>query len=232
MTEKIYFHWVSCWHPSVSKDYGVALWLVVLEQRLVWLERPIQEWQSLPHCEPSSFVSLSQPVRQVSLQTQRGLPALPASKLNVLKPRFPIRWCQCPRPSGPSCRHLYSVIGACQWGAFLEPIPHKGDPLGSGRHPFSRKTQNHKRKEVTHLFRSGSHLSVKWLGYFCAMYNYQMVSNLHCCWLPKNNSLQTGMDMEQSTTLCCFPCTLFQNLNKRSIFMNLWMSGDVSWIGT
>ena len=91
-----------------------------------------------PDFGPSSFVSLSQPVRQVSLQTQRGLAALPASKLNVLKPRFPIRWCQCPRPSGPSCRHLYSVIGACQWGAFLEPIHHKGVPLGSGRHPSSQ----------------------------------------------------------------------------------------------
>ena len=40
---------------------------------------------------PSSFVFLSQPVRQVYLQTQRGLLALPASKQNVLRPRFPIR---------------------------------------------------------------------------------------------------------------------------------------------
>ena len=71
----------------------------------------------LPDFGPSSFVSFSQPVRQVSLQTQRGLAALPA--------RFPIRLCQCPRPLNPFCRHLYSVIGACQWGAFLEPILHK-----------------------------------------------------------------------------------------------------------
>ena len=32
------------WCSSVSKDYGVVLWLVVLERRLVWLERPIREW--------------------------------------------------------------------------------------------------------------------------------------------------------------------------------------------
>ena len=38
---------------------------------------------------PSSFVSLSQPFRKVSLQTQRGLTALPASMVNVLNPRFP-----------------------------------------------------------------------------------------------------------------------------------------------
>ena len=39
------------WHPSVSKDYGVALWLVILEQRRVWLESPIREWQSFSHSE-------------------------------------------------------------------------------------------------------------------------------------------------------------------------------------
>ena len=33
-------------HPLVSEGYGVALWMV--KQRLVWLERPIQEWQPLP----------------------------------------------------------------------------------------------------------------------------------------------------------------------------------------
>ena len=31
------------WLASVSKDYGVALSLMVLEQRAVWLERPIRE---------------------------------------------------------------------------------------------------------------------------------------------------------------------------------------------
>ena len=38
--------WIHHWCSSVSKDYGVVLWLVVLEQRLVtvWLERPILEW--------------------------------------------------------------------------------------------------------------------------------------------------------------------------------------------
>lgn len=29
--------------PSVSEDYGVTLWMVALEQRLMWLERPIQD---------------------------------------------------------------------------------------------------------------------------------------------------------------------------------------------
>ena len=76
----------------------------------------------LPDFGPSSFVSLPPPVRQVSLQN-------PASKLSGLRPGFPIRWWKCPRPSGPSCRHLYSVIGACQWGALLELILRKGDPL-------------------------------------------------------------------------------------------------------
>ena len=89
----------------------------------------------------SSFGSLSQPVQQVSLQTRRRLALLLTFRLNVLKPRCPIRWCQCLRPSDPSCRHLYSVIGFCQWGAFLEPIVRKGDPLGSGRHPFSQHGQ-------------------------------------------------------------------------------------------
>ena len=79
-------------------------------------------WQSLPRSEqmwsvqliylpgfgPSSCVSLFQPVRQVYFQTRKGLAALPASKLNALKPRFPIRWYQWPRPSGLSCRHLHS----------------------------------------------------------------------------------------------------------------------------
>ena len=36
-------------HPSVSRDYGNVLWMEDLEQRLVWLRRPIWEWQSLPH---------------------------------------------------------------------------------------------------------------------------------------------------------------------------------------
>ena len=39
------------WHPSVLKDYGVALWLVILEQRRVWLVCPIREWQSFPYSE-------------------------------------------------------------------------------------------------------------------------------------------------------------------------------------
>jgi len=116
--------------------------------RLVWLERPIREWQSLPHSEQmwwadvvsrcglpgsrlSSFISLSQPVRQVSLQTRKGLAVVPASKQNVPNPRFPICWSQCLRPSGSSCRHLYSVIiEACQWGAFPELILSKRDLSG------------------------------------------------------------------------------------------------------
>ena len=36
-------------HPSISRDEGNVLWIEVLEQRLVWLRRPIREWQSLPH---------------------------------------------------------------------------------------------------------------------------------------------------------------------------------------
>ena len=39
------------WHPLVSKDYCLPLWLVVLEQRLVRLKRPIRERQSLPRSE-------------------------------------------------------------------------------------------------------------------------------------------------------------------------------------
>ena len=37
----------------------------------------------LPEFGPSSFVSLSQPIRQVSLRTPRGLTALLASNLNI-----------------------------------------------------------------------------------------------------------------------------------------------------
>ena len=39
----------TCRHPSVSRNYGNMLWIEVFEQRLVWLRRPIWEWQSLPH---------------------------------------------------------------------------------------------------------------------------------------------------------------------------------------
>ena len=39
--------WRISWHPSVSKDYGVAFWFEVLENRFAWLERQIREWQSL-----------------------------------------------------------------------------------------------------------------------------------------------------------------------------------------
>ena len=31
------------WHPTITKDCFVALCLVVLEQHLVWLKRPIRE---------------------------------------------------------------------------------------------------------------------------------------------------------------------------------------------
>lgn len=35
------------------------------------------------------------------------------------------RWCQCPRPSVPPAdMHLYSIIGACQWGSFLPVVYH------------------------------------------------------------------------------------------------------------
>ena len=70
----------------------------------------VAEKTNLPGFGPSSFVSLSQPVRQVYFQTGKGLAALPASKLNALKPRLPIRWYQWPRPSGLSCRHLHAAI--------------------------------------------------------------------------------------------------------------------------
>ena len=33
------------WHPSVLSDYGIARW----KHLLLWLERPILEWQSFPH---------------------------------------------------------------------------------------------------------------------------------------------------------------------------------------
>ena len=137
--------------PSVFKDYGFALRLEVLQKRLWWLERPIREWKSLPYSEQMwSVAGLSAwfqaflvclfvcSCSESALQKQRGLAALLASKLNVLKQRFPIRWCQCPRLSGPSRRHLYSVIGAWQWGDFLEVILHKGNRLGSSRPPFSQ----------------------------------------------------------------------------------------------
>ena len=36
-------------HPSVLGDYSNMLRIEILEQCLVWLRRPIQGWQSLPH---------------------------------------------------------------------------------------------------------------------------------------------------------------------------------------
>ena len=113
-----------------------------LHVRAKFLPVPDDRTSSIVLAHPaSSFVTLSHPVQQVSLQTRRGLTLLLASSLNVLKPRFPIRWCQCPRPSDPFCRHLYSVIGACRWGAFLESILREGDRLGSGRNPFLQHGQ-------------------------------------------------------------------------------------------
>ena len=113
-----------------------------LHVRAKFLPDPDDRTSSIVLAHPaSSFVPFSHPVRQVSLQTRRGLTLLLASSLNALKPRFPIRWCQCPRPSDPFCRHLYSVIGACQWGAFLESILRGGDRLGSGCNPFLQHGQ-------------------------------------------------------------------------------------------
>ena len=113
-----------------------------LRVRAKFLPVPDDRTSSIVLAHPaSSFVSLSHPVQQASLQTRGGLTLLLASRLSVLKPRFPIRWCQCPRPSDPSCKHLYSAIGAYQWGAFLESILREGDPLGSGRDPFLQHGQ-------------------------------------------------------------------------------------------
>ena len=98
---------------------------------------PFAQWADvvsrcgLPGSRLSSFISLSQPVRHVSLQTRKGLAAVPSSKQNVPNPWFPVCWCQCLRPSGPSYRHLYGVIiEAGQWGAFPELILNKRDLSG------------------------------------------------------------------------------------------------------
>ena len=92
-----------------KKDYGVLQLLVVLGQSFVWLERPIWEWQFLPHSEQMwSVASLSPWFRAFTLiclfvsacsasvfwNLERPKAALPASKPNVLKPLFPIHWCQ------------------------------------------------------------------------------------------------------------------------------------------
>ena len=88
----------------------------------------------LPGSRLSSFISLSQPVRQVSLQTRKGLVAVPAFKLIVPNPRFTICQWQCSRASGPSCRHLYSVnIEACHWALSQSLFSVKEIFLGSGR---------------------------------------------------------------------------------------------------
>lgn len=53
---------------------------------------------------PSLFLSLFEPIQQ-------GLFKLGEAFLS---------WCQCPRPSVPPAdMHLYSIIGACQWGSFF-----------------------------------------------------------------------------------------------------------------
>ena len=95
-----------------------------------------------PDFGPSpSFVFLSQPWQSIFWNLERPKAALPAclqaecSEANVSHSLLSI----CPRPSCPSCRHLYSVI-------FLAPatgvlsfalILFKGDPLGSGHCPIS-----------------------------------------------------------------------------------------------
>ena len=50
---------------------------------------------------------------------------MPASKVSVLKPRFPIRWRQCPRPSGTSCRQLYRQRN---WGLPVGRFPLANSP--------------------------------------------------------------------------------------------------------
>ena len=48
-------------HPSISRDYGNLLCMENVEQRLMWLRRPIWEWQSLPHWRQIQSVSCPAP---------------------------------------------------------------------------------------------------------------------------------------------------------------------------
>ena len=98
-----------CRYPSVSRDYGNLLWIEVLEQRLVWLRRPIQEWHTedkynlspVPLLDFAGFrtASLPQPAEQGSLQIQKG---------EVLQPQF--AWTQQPlKIKSKVCCNLYTT---------------------------------------------------------------------------------------------------------------------------
>ena len=94
----------------------------------------------LPDFGPSpSFVFLFQPVRQsIFWNLERPKAALPASKLNVLKPMFPIHCCQ--NAQGlhvPLADIFIAQLGPATGVLSFELILFKGDPLGSGHCPIS-----------------------------------------------------------------------------------------------
>ena len=62
---------------------------------------------------PSLFLSFFSAYSARSLQTQKGLAALPASKHNI---DVNAQGHQVPFAD----MHLYSIIGACQWGSFCQ----------------------------------------------------------------------------------------------------------------
>ena len=141
-------------HPSVSTDYGNVLWMEDLEQCLVWLRRPIREWQSVPHWGQIQCVSRPAPwfccfcdllfasacwTRDSSkwerpwcnscLQAERSdvkVVHLLRSITKAFRSRLQIS--------------LYRTCGLPLWGAFPALILHTGDLLESDCQP-SRHAQ-------------------------------------------------------------------------------------------
>ena len=105
---------------------------VCLERMTEWQSLSHLQWADLISCWPISLISdLTRLSLCLSLfgrclfKLRETLLHMPASKVNVLKPRFPIGWRQCLRPSGPSCRQLYRQRN---WGLPVGRFPLASSP--------------------------------------------------------------------------------------------------------
>ena len=119
---------------------------------IVWLERPIREWESLPHSEhmglvdslspwPSSFVSLSQLFSRCLFKLGEALLLCITERSKTKVSHTLISIPKAFRSLLQASTAVYNLIGACQWGNFPELILHKGDCLGSDCRPFSKQSQ-------------------------------------------------------------------------------------------
>ena len=150
--------WDSCpqlvRHPSLSEDYGNALCMEDLEQHLMWLGRPIREWQLLPHWRQIQSVPCPAP----RFCCFRDCPFASACWTSVSS-KWERLWSttclqtECadvkvshllrsiPKPSDPTCRYPCIAAVVSLWGVFHALIRHTGDLLESDRQPFSWHAQ-------------------------------------------------------------------------------------------